>query len=691
MTSKKAVVVDLIPNNYEEQPNLIEGNTKVYKEKVATKFDDLETVGKFLTIFQYVVVLATIIILVLSRIFKGTTVAFSQLKPSYSKFLEMQSDPDVLNMKCTVSNDTLTYNAFTSYAYEKADACIWVNSDLSKEGMTYTNAEYALYEHDGDTITSEVLPRSKLGLTSACKVLKKTSTCEAIKDNCNRGHELIENLFENMESSNFPLKELLDNDSKLLTFVNSTLQQSLGSLLSGLNGPRIAVQEWASKNMPALYGYFGSLHNYVQGQVFRLNEDSPTQFYKRVAAACTLYNEKFADDACDYTYIGDGMCDPECNNPYCLNDGGDCLRGIELYTSSHAFWDDSDSEYKFRGFSPLQQGDEVLYNPYYDITNTTTYDANMRAELKTLVELFDTNGDGTVSDEELDQHLSAEEDLEDLPIWQSLPNFFAGVDPDDTCGNPSTWYKAHEMDRPATWLTNLQATVKFVYNTCLRDTIFPQFGSPSGASRPSGDIPVQSKDVFSCDLLSKSHNLPGIEGFDAAQIKNWIDYTYALFDYFKEKCGSNDDGDWRTDCSANFDVTDKEGNELKNIRFPVAFLSDSSDTDIVTLLSRLEYAYLGSLARMNSGSVEQLLLDAGIKRDSKGYNVEAKVDYESYFIASDVSECTYSKKVGASPATVVTVVLGLIGGVTTTVSVFALFLYKIMRKRVFENYKNELK
>lgn len=109
-------------------------------------------------------VLATIIILVLSRIFRGTTVAFSQLKPSYSKFLEMQSDPDVLNMKCTVSNDTLTYNAFTSYAYEKADACIWVNSDLSKEGMTYTNAEYALYEHDGDTITSEVLPRALLAM-----------------------------------------------------------------------------------------------------------------------------------------------------------------------------------------------------------------------------------------------------------------------------------------------------------------------------------------------------------------------------------------------------------------------------------------------------------------------------------------------------------------------------------------------
>jgi len=245
------------------------------------------------------------------------------------------------------------------------------------------------------------LPRSKLGLTSACKVLKKTSTCEAIKDDCNRGHELIENLFKNMESSNFPLKELLDGDSKLSTFVNATLQQSLESLFSGLKGPRIAVQQWASKNMPALYGYFGSLHNYVQGQVFRLNEDSPTQFYKRVAAACTLYNEKFADDACDYTYIGDGICDPECNNPYCLNDGGDCLRGIELYTSSHAFWDDSDSEYKFRGFSPLQQGDEDLWNPYYNVSNTTTYDADMIAELKKL-DVFDTNKDNTVSDSELD-------------------------------------------------------------------------------------------------------------------------------------------------------------------------------------------------------------------------------------------------------------------------------------------------
>ena len=129
------------------------------------------------------------------------------------------------------------------------------------------------------------------------------------------------------------------------------------------------------------------------------------------------------------------------------------------------------------------------------------------------------------------------------------------------------------------------------------------------------------------------------------------------------------------------------------MRFPLAFLSDTyEDYDVITILSHLEYAYLGSLAKMNSGSVEQLLLDAGVKRDSKGYNVEAKVDYEKYYAASDVSQCTYSKKIGANPATVVTVVLGLIGGVATSASVITLILYKIMRKRVFKKYNNnELK
>ena len=43
---------DLIPNKYEEQPGLTEGKTKVFKDKVAAKQDELDNLGKFVTLFQ---------------------------------------------------------------------------------------------------------------------------------------------------------------------------------------------------------------------------------------------------------------------------------------------------------------------------------------------------------------------------------------------------------------------------------------------------------------------------------------------------------------------------------------------------------------------------------------------------------------------------------------------------------------
>jgi len=702
---KTQVVADLIPNNYEEQPGLIEGKTKVFKDKVAARVDDLDNLGKFVTLFQYVLILVVILVLVLSRIFKGTTIAYSELKPSYSKYLELRSDPDVMNMKCSVSNDTLTYASFTTYSYEKADACSWVTEDLLKDKRTYSETKYVLVK-DGDpydlgdgngaqtSYEGYVLPRSKLGKTSACKELKKLQTCQAIRDGCSRGHELMEKLIEKSESAVFPLKDLLDSESKLLSFVNATLTQSFESLLSGLEGPRIAVKEWASKNMPALYGYFGSLQNYAQGQFFRqeLSSDSPTNFFKSVSIACAIYNKKIADadtDTCDTSWIGDGVCDAACNNPYCLNDGGDCLTGTALYTSSHEFWDDATDEYTYRGFSPLQQGDELFIQPYYNISDKETlFDDGMVNILKTILNANDEDVWTALENIFKEPYIH--------PIWQTPTNMFVGVDPNDTCGNPSTWYKSYEMDRPVSWLEALESDIDFVYDTALRDSVFPALGEPSGALRPSGFVPVQRTDVFSCDAQSKAQNLPGIKGETTANIKAWVDYSYALFAYFKDKCGADEAGHWKTDCPT-FTVDDSKG----TVTFPLAFLSDdkvgSNDEnidferyDFIRLVSELEYAYLGSSARENSGSVEQLLLDAGIKRDSAGYSINPSVNYEAYYTASDVSECSYSKRVGASPATVVTVVLGLIGGVTTTVSVFALVLYQLFRKSVFKKYKNEM-
>ena len=188
-----------------------------------------------------------------------------------------------------------------------------------------------------------------------------------------RGHALVEQVLSDMKIANFPLKELLDSESKLLTFVNSTLTQSLQSLLSGLEGPRIAVKQWASKNMPVLYGYLGSMQSYVQGLAFQ--NDNTSDFYKRVQAACTVYNEVIAEDDydCDISSIGDGNCDDSCNNTYCLYDGCDCLDGASIFGgNSNGKWiynDENGLEFKYRAFSPLQQGDELFENPYYDTSD----------------------------------------------------------------------------------------------------------------------------------------------------------------------------------------------------------------------------------------------------------------------------------------------------------------------------------
>ena len=58
---------------------------------------------------------------------------------------------------------------------------------------------------------------------------------------------------------------------------------------------------------------------------------------------------------------------------------------------------------------------------------------------------------------------------------------------------------------------------------------------------------MQNTDTFSCDSFSKSLNLPGVSGHTAAQIKDWIDYLYTIFDWCKNKCPANKHGEWDQD------------------------------------------------------------------------------------------------------------------------------------------------
>lgn len=89
---------DLFPNNFEEAPDhpYLENKTRIFKEKVVNNFDRLDTLGVFSTIFQYVIVVVAILVLVLSKIFQGSTVSYSVLKPTYQKWLELKQDLDII-------------------------------------------------------------------------------------------------------------------------------------------------------------------------------------------------------------------------------------------------------------------------------------------------------------------------------------------------------------------------------------------------------------------------------------------------------------------------------------------------------------------------------------------------------------------------------------------------------------------
>ena len=105
-----------------------------------------------MTLFQYVLILATILFLVLSRIYKGAEISFTEQNPTYTRFKTMKDDTDINNLNCIVSNDKLSYEEFT----EKADACEWVVGDMSKFGKEdiYTkkkkNTEVKSHENKTD-------------------------------------------------------------------------------------------------------------------------------------------------------------------------------------------------------------------------------------------------------------------------------------------------------------------------------------------------------------------------------------------------------------------------------------------------------------------------------------------------------------------------------------------------------------
>ena len=68
-----SAIINVIPNNYEEQPSVIDGKQRLYKDKVAAAVDELDSLGKFITIFQVCQPFLFILVFVCEIFFKSNT------------------------------------------------------------------------------------------------------------------------------------------------------------------------------------------------------------------------------------------------------------------------------------------------------------------------------------------------------------------------------------------------------------------------------------------------------------------------------------------------------------------------------------------------------------------------------------------------------------------------------------------
>ena len=68
-------------------------------------------------------------------------------------------------------------------------------------------------------------------------------------------------------------------------------------------------------------------------------------------------------------------------------------------------------------------------------------------------------------------------------------------------------------------------------------------------------------------------------------------------------------------------------------------------------------------------------------------DIEISTDYDKYFEACDVKRCTYTYEADVSAATLASIILGLIGGVTTVMGLLARILYNILKYSII--YRRE--
>lgn len=619
--------LDYLPNNYIEKTNDVHEGVPHYDDAIGRNFHELSAAGRVATMLQYATILVAVIAIVTSRALIGAEVAFTLNKPTYEDYMSLEENEDVLNLQCDTSNSTLIYNEFAKVEYEQSGVCDWVVADLQKNKL--------------DTVNDAT--RTQMRSMSVCK---QSSTslymCQMVKENCEKGKNQIDALVERVLSASLALPTLasrafLEQTLKIQT--NLTIQASLDSARDAQE----TVNNWASDNMPVLYGYLQNHMNAIQALRYH---GTDTELQTVVGNECP--------SACTAANIGDGACDSNCNVPECLYDGGDCMTHTSILDSGPNVnvdfnWNTFQFEEKFVGFPAIALGNPEDVNPAY--AANTCVNSSRSDDLS-----YD-------SDATNDRPYCG-----DFPLLSIPTNAFNLFDA-DMCANSSSWSERLTVDRTAGQIQSQRDWGEYSYY----EGLFTVDNVQIPDNKPDGNPPYATTLSFSCDRHLNRLSVGGYAEFTADRMMEWANHYRAMSRKVADECdGTQEDF---SDCTT---LTYYDSSTYEAGLLSLTYASEQE------FFLEIERGAIINMAIENSGSLAELALDASLKKNASGFAIFPTTDHEKYFNYAGVTSCKYTKKLKPEPGALTTVILGVIGGIVNLSTYVGVGFYVFSKKRILK-------
>ena len=619
------------------------------------------------------------------------------------------------DLRCSCGTQTSVLSRFATVNITVTPTCEWVKEDLKQGANGGTNGACA-----------------KLGKSDMCKLVNAACSQAAIT------RLWIESEFNN---TIIATPELIRPRSLNIT-ANKTLESSIqiGKIIAA--GPQKTIDRWASANMPKVLEVIGGLTDRIRVLSLKQNRDDKDHeddlldplntntgdpLHDHLAAnpshtldsRCTLGSgsdecrwEYFVNQclaassgACNPYKVGDGVCDVGCMKyAECSRDAGDCLgiqigkgfedevhtfpSGATITVADYKPFDkyfaeekrDSSSGSSGRRrrnllFSWSNDDDHDSYGPsdygyynggggHYDYPpgdhdhggggffdnffGGGDYAADMFGGFNTGYDYYwqDTSYDSSAFDWEFDDTSFAtfftdifSTDTDGLDSWLDAPDKSYSDSTSKVCNVPSNWTKAETLE------ANSELRYLRQYKE-INDLLPPGVAMPRNDFAPSG--------ITSCDQNVKDLDTATFNFATMEKLKTFYDEMIPFLEELKDNNALAPNQ--RTTVAEYLEETKTHSNF--DLKFTIP----------------LESQPHGSLRR----AIENIFMD----------EVKMEVDYEDYFEVCRISSCAYTFKGKLTNAALGSLILGLLGGISTVMASASQALYILLKFLIIQKNKS---